>query len=140
MDSKLFLTETFEVVGKANATITGKSYPTLSYTGSNHATFNKAAANVLGNTPKLKFFKSTNYIAILPTDENDADGYCYRSPNSARTIKARSGSSEVTTPVSFKEMKLRHGLYRCYEYKNGLVFDRYNPETTYDKPAKNAKN
>lgn len=139
MDTKVFLTEEFEPLCKVTRSSNGRMYPTISYTDNHHATFNKAAANILGNTPKLKFLVSTNYILVLPTGADDVDGYCYRSPNNGRGIPGRAKSSEVTTPTSFTDMKLKPGLYRCYEHRNGVVFDRYNPEVVYTAKRKAKK-
>lgn len=132
MDNKIFMTEEFTPLSKTPLG-DARQYPTVSIT-QKHVTFNHSAARILGNTPKVKWATSTNYILCLPTEKNDSDGYAYRRPGDGSSV----GSHETTLPQFFvTHAKLKNGLYRCFEFKNGLVFDRYNPEMEYAKKRKN---
>ena len=130
MDNKIFMTEEFTPLGKIPVG-SRRAYPTISITNK-HATFNPSAAKILGDPYKVKWLTSTNYILVTPADKNDPDGYCYRVPGRSTT----GGSRETTLPQYFvSQAKLKNGLYRCFEFKNGLVFDRYAPEMEYVKTS-----
>lgn len=131
MDNKIFLTEEFTPLSKTPLG-DARAYPTVSIT-QKHVTFNRSAAKILGSPDKVKWLTSTNYILVVPADKNDSDGYCYRAPGRG----AGGGSHETTLPQFFvNQAKLKNGLYRCFEFKNGLVFDRYSPEMEYAKGEK----
>lgn len=131
MDNKIFMTEEFTPLSKMPLGDI-RAYPTVSIT-SKHVTFNRSAAKILGCPEKVKWLTSTNYVLVVPTDKNDSDGYRYRAPGCGSHV----GSHETTLPQFFvNEAKLKNGLYRCFEFKNGLVFDRYSPEMEYQKGVK----
>ena len=133
MSENFFINEDFAPIYKKTRTNAIDDFAAVSFTH-HHATLNQAAAKIIGNTPKLKFFASTNYILILPTFKEDADGYSYRSKYNGKS----EATNEVTVPaVLFEDMKLKFGKYRCFEHKGGIVFDRYKPIEVYAKKRKN---